>query len=69
MIWAVRNGLLDEWRRGLLWRLAAGAHCVEAAAAPAGGTTLTIPPTSSSSPASATGWSRGKGQEEGAEKP
>ena len=31
VVWAVRNGLLDEWRRGLLRRLAAGAHCGEAA--------------------------------------
>ena len=26
VVWAVRNGLLDEWRRGLLRRIAAGAH-------------------------------------------
>ncbi len=31
VVWAVRNGLLDEWRRGLLLRLAAGARCGEAA--------------------------------------
>ena len=31
VVWAVRNGLLGEWRRGLLRRLAASAHCGEAA--------------------------------------
>ena len=31
VVWAMRNGLLGEWRRGLLRRLAASAHCGEAA--------------------------------------
>ena len=35
-VWAVRNRLLDEWRRRLFRRLPAGAHCGEAAPPKAG---------------------------------
>ena len=60
VIWAVRNGLLDEWRRGLLRRLAAGAHCGEAA--PQLGDDNDHPAYTSLSPVSATGWTRGMGR-------
>ena len=58
VVWAVRNGLLGEWRRGLLLRLAAALRRSSSGAS--WGTTLTIPHTSSSSRASATAWLSGK---------
>ena len=57
MVWAVRNGLLRPLVGGCtLWRSSSGASW---------GTTLTIPHTTSPSPASATRWRRGEGQDRG----